>query len=641
MRLRSFSLENYGNFADARLALDPEPGHINLVLAPNGGGKTVLRQGFRDLLFGIPGQTKMAFLYGYQGMRVFAQGTDTSGASFAFGRRKGIGNTLVDEAGHSLDPGILRSLLGEADEALFERLFGLDSQLLRAGGDAILTSGGDLAEALFAAGSGIASVRRLREKFEEMRDQLAPSRQTRSRPLYQALDKLRGAHRDLRAAMVRPRDWQELKAKLDFTRDRWSSLAREQARIRSEIERLQRIKRVRPWCEQFQDARQRCAALAGAPRLSMDTRERWRTARQMVDIAERELEAATDAVQARAEALSGELPNDSLLGMRSRIEDLERARNQIAADRRDLPRREAERRETAGRIENGLSALGIAAFDDIAAIIPNGPQIATARDLVKRHGILTERLERAASEAGRHQLAITAAERELDRIGEPPNVIDLAAVVTEGRAEGEPRRRLSGLQTKLGQEQTRLAAALAKVPLWGRGLEPLVALIPPTREMIDRTAGTLAAATAGFGDAKREVDRLSGERAEAAGRRDEVRRGRPVPDAAAVAEARSHRDHGWSLIRRCKFEGEPLDDEIEAYAKRVGIVTAFERAVGEADELADRREGESNRLATIATLDGTIARLDFSDRGSGAMARRSAQMSWRGAARVDHACWRP
>ena len=228
-----------------------------------------------------------------------------------------------------------------------------------------------------------------------------------------------------------------------------------------------------------------------------------------------------------------------------------------------------------------MSALGIVAFDDIAAIIPNGPQIATARDLVKRHGILTERLERAASEAGRHQLAITAAERELDGIGEPPNVIDLAAVVTEARAEGEPRRRLPGLQTKLGQEQTRLAAALAKVPLWGRGLEPLVALISTNSEMIDRTAGTLAAATAGFGDAKREVDRLSGERAEAAGRRDEVRRGRPVPDAAAVAEARSHRDHGWSLIRRCKFEGEPLDDEIEAYAKRVGIVTAFERAVGE------------------------------------------------------------
>ena len=193
MRLTSFTLENYGCFAQARLALDPEPGHVNLVAAPNGSGKTVLRQAFRDLLFGIPGQTKMAFLYGYQGMRLFAEGIDAAGSAFAFGRRKGIGNTLVDAAGISLDPRILAPLIGEADEALFERLFGLDSQLLRSGAEAMLDSGGALAEALFAAGSGIASVRQLREKFEEIRDQLAPGRQAKARPFYKALDELAGA----------------------------------------------------------------------------------------------------------------------------------------------------------------------------------------------------------------------------------------------------------------------------------------------------------------------------------------------------------------------------------------------------------------------------------------------------------------
>ncbi len=144
MRLTSFTLENYGCFAQARLALDPEPGHVNLVAAPNGSGKTVLRQAFRDLLFGIPGQTKMAFLYGYQGMRLFAEGIDAAGSAFAFGRRKGIGNTLVDAAGISLDPRILAPLIGEADEALFERLFGLDSQLLRSGAEAMLDSGAPL-----------------------------------------------------------------------------------------------------------------------------------------------------------------------------------------------------------------------------------------------------------------------------------------------------------------------------------------------------------------------------------------------------------------------------------------------------------------------------------------------------------------
>src|SRR5579884_103438 len=268
MRLTAFALENYGNFESVRLSLDPLPGRLNLVVAPNGGGKSVLRQAFRDLLFGIPGQTRMAFRFGYAGMRLFAEGIDQSGAVFAIGRRKGVGNTLIDREGNSVDPRALKELIGEADEGLFERLFALDSHLLRRGAEAMLASGGDLAEALFAAGSGIAGLRRLREKFEALRDELAPERQTKSRPLYQSLAALSEARRDLRAATVRPKDWEEASAKLALTRERRAALAADQARVQAEIERLQRVKRVRPWLDQWEAARREQAMADGAPRMA-------------------------------------------------------------------------------------------------------------------------------------------------------------------------------------------------------------------------------------------------------------------------------------------------------------------------------------------------------------------------------------
>jgi uncharacterized protein YhaN len=610
MRLTSFTLEKYGNFASAKLALDPRPGCINLVLGPNGGGKTVLRQAFHNLLFGIQGQTPMAFQYGYQGMRLAAEGIDASGAPFGFGRRKGIGNTIVDAAGNSLDPTVVTRLIGEADEALFERLFALDSHLLRSGAEAILASGGDLADALFAAGSGIASLRRLREKFEAARDELAPCRQARSRPFDQAVDQLTGAYRELRGATVRPRDWQDLKVKVEFTRDRRASLTRQQAQIRADIERFQRVKRVRPWLDQRQDLKQRCEALADAPRLPADTEERWRKAQQGVEVAEREVTGAGDALRTLADALAGEQPDERLLQQAPVIEDIERAQNQIVADQRDLPRREAERRIAATTIDNALLALGLKTFDEIAPIIPNGPQIAAGRDLVKKHGVLTERRERTAAEATRHSLAINTAESELGHIGEPFDITDLAALVREARADGEPRRRLSTLQTKLAAEDARLNAALAKVPLWNKGLEALVALIPPSREMIDRAGTTLATSAKEVNEAQREVKRLHGERIEAAEARDATRHGRPVPDAAAVAAARSHRDHGWSLIRRSKFEVEQLEAEIATYAGSHGLVATYEDAISTADDVADRRDEESTRLAKIASLDRTIARLD-------------------------------
>jgi uncharacterized protein YhaN len=626
MRLTSFALESYGNFSAVRLSLDPRPGHINLVVAPNGGGKSVLRQAFHDLLFGIPGQSKMAFRFGYAGMRLFAEGIDATGAAFAIGRRKGIGNTLIDGEGNNLDPHILKALIGEADEGLFERLFALDSHLLRRGAEAMLASGGDLAEALFAAGSGIAGLRRLRERFEALRDELAPERQTRSRPLYQSLAALSQARADLRTATIRPKDWQEASARLAFTRERRLSLAGEQADIQKELERLQRVKRVRPWLDQWQAARQEQAAAEAAPRLAPDTERRWREAGEAIRLAEFERKAATDRLHSLLTALAAEQPDDRLLAAGERIDGLARASDRIAADRRDLPPREGEHRQSAERLRELLQALGAEAAEEIAAIAPNGPQIAAARALVKRHGVLAEKLRNAEAEAAKTGHEIAAAEAEEARLGprdEAEDVSGLAALVAEARADGDPARRSAELSAKLSREETRLAAALAKVPLWQRGLEALAAIVPPTRQMIDRAAAARDAAMGALAEAEREIGRLRGEREQAIERLAQERGGKPVPDAAAIAAARRHRDLGWSLVRRSKFEGPTPRDavawgpqegalaaQIAAYAEPFGLAAAFERAIGEADHLADRRDEESRRLAGIAEQERRIAALD-------------------------------
>ena len=264
MRLTSFTLENYGNLREFALSLDADPGRINLVVAPNGAGKTVLRTAFRDWLFGIPGQTRMGFRFGYPGMRLFAEGIVGDGSTFAIGRRKGSGNTLIDAHGNSLDPHIFDRLVGNADEALFNRLFALDTELLRDGAKAMIDTGGELAEALFAAGSGISGMRRLREGLEASRDDRAPARRVGSRPLYNALERLAKARSDLRSATVRPQAWQELSGKLAFAREQLERLARDQSDQQQEIAGLERVRRVRPWLEQRQAACRECLQTSGA-----------------------------------------------------------------------------------------------------------------------------------------------------------------------------------------------------------------------------------------------------------------------------------------------------------------------------------------------------------------------------------------
>lgn len=154
MRLTSFALRRYGPFEEAALAFDPAPGRINLVLAPNGAGKSVLRHAFGELLFGIGGQTPMGFRHGYAGMQLSATGLARDGSPFAFTRRKGNRNTLTGESDAPLDQAWMERLLGRADAKLLSQLFALDTERLRQGGRDLLSSGGALADALLAAAGG-------------------------------------------------------------------------------------------------------------------------------------------------------------------------------------------------------------------------------------------------------------------------------------------------------------------------------------------------------------------------------------------------------------------------------------------------------------------------------------------------------
>ena len=84
MRLTALTLENYGIFQSQRIEFCPAPGRINLLIAPNGAGKSILRNAFCDVLFGIHGQTPMGFRYGYGRMRLMAEALDPAAGRYRF-----------------------------------------------------------------------------------------------------------------------------------------------------------------------------------------------------------------------------------------------------------------------------------------------------------------------------------------------------------------------------------------------------------------------------------------------------------------------------------------------------------------------------------------------------------------------------
>ena len=207
MRLASLTLVRYGNYDSEKIRFDTNRGAVNILLAPNSAGKSVLRTAFADLLFGIHNQTPMGFRFGYPGMRIAADIVRNDGSSFTFSRRKVRGNVISDEDGQPLDPALLHGILGGRDRHLLERLFVLDTDGLREGGKALLASGGDVASALLSAAGGIRQARAMKQRLERQRDELAPLRKTASRPFYVALDQFLNARRGANATILRPDEW--------------------------------------------------------------------------------------------------------------------------------------------------------------------------------------------------------------------------------------------------------------------------------------------------------------------------------------------------------------------------------------------------------------------------------------------------
>ena len=274
-----------------------------------------------------------------------------------------------------------------------------------------------------------------------------------------------------------------------------------------------------------------------------------------------------------------------------------------------MPRREIERNDAAVQLASCLAALEIDGFELIASVKPNSPQIAEARELIKQHGIVLERSRKAGAAVGDADRAITDAAAKLEQLGSPSDVSDLSALFEAVGADGDPARRMVELQAKLAREEARLNAEVAKLPLWDKGLDPLAAMIVPTRQIIDRTASALDAATRAAGEGEGELQRLESARVETGEWLAGERERKPVPDAVTVAAARAHRDVGWSLIRRSKFEGESLSTEVAAYAGSRSLAGEFEHALRNADDLADCRDAESQRLARIEECERQICDL--------------------------------
>ncbi len=636
MRLISLTLERYGNFEREEIPFDARPGRLNLVVAPNGAGKSVLWRAFGDLLFGIGGQTPMGFRFGYKGMQIRAEGVSAAGAPIRLIRRKGQGRTLVDGGGVELAPALLDRLIGGMDLARLERLFALDTERLRAGGMVLLETGGELAEALLSASSGLSRVRDLRGRLEAARDAVAPQRKSASRPFYKGLDAFVEARRLKRQEALRPEAWQRQADGLAELEAAQAEAGRELPGLSAELARLGRVRLTKPLLPRLDAALEWLAANPDAPVLPAELGARLSAAREA-------LHRATDAERGVAvrrelaeQALTEVVPDAAPLEHAAAIDALAGEAATARQAGGDLPTVRERLAETLHEIERLLRELGAPIGRGAAAeLLPDAALQSRARTLLTRRTAIDGRLEGLPEILAGHAADRAQQMALLDSLPPRPDAAGLVALVREIRAEGDPAQSADDAAAEAAARREAATTALALVPGCGADRGRLASLRPDLPARYDRTYEALV-------DARRDAamrsvatgrarQALAAIQAEIEG----LLAGEVPADAAELARSRAHRDRGWDLVFRVAFSGEAAPrSEIADWTGGVPLPVAYARAVVAADAVAGRRVLEASMLERLvqARLRLAAAQVELSgaeaDEAASCLVSADAEAAW-------------
>jgi uncharacterized protein YhaN len=618
MRFDRLDILRYGALTDRQLVFRPGA-KLHIVYGPNEAGKSSALSAISDLLFGFPERSTYGFLHDVGSLRIGAQLTARDGQELSFRRRKGRKNTLLghSDAEENLADDALAPYLGNLSRDVFERAFGLNSDSLRAGGETMLKSGGEIGSLLFSAASGLTGLSSLRKSLDADADAIYSQRRSKDRSFYQALD----AHDAARKA---ERD-NELKA------GDWKALLKEEAELGSEIHTLQH---GREETRRALDRLRRQIALE--PLLRELDRERALLAQHeelasLPDGFEEKLATTLKAGQENADALVAS--ENELTRLREEIDAIKvddallvAAPDILAAygrsgvylkAREDIARVRAEVDDFDQKLLQASRRLGFKEFSDLERMQPADADLVRLRQLVEEGGELDREMRQLRKRIDEEADALRKLEADapVARIVDPKPLSDQLAAL---RPEIEELANLETLKIRAARARSDLDAASARLDPPVRDFALLLSVPLPDietlahhRRLIESARQEHTQALQKLLSLKNDADELQAQLAllEGEGRivsRDTIELARQERDGLIEALASNPSDVALQAAKSSVQDADRLADMALSDAERVSRhaqLTLQQRKVADAIAAAERAAKEAAIAASDAVTE--------------------------------------
>ncbi len=593
MRFNRLYIPAFGPFTDLDMGFPQEGADFHVIFGFNEAGKSSLLRAFRDLLFGIHGQSSDNFLHDYKTLRIEGEIVGRNGDRLVFQRRKGNKNTLLDAVGNPLPDNALSAFLGSVTRDYFSTMFGLGVGELRQGAEQLLRGEGELGSALFSAGMGGTPVQLALDALRQEAEQLYKGRSTVSVSIRPTAKEYKELLKKSREASVSPDAWERVEQELASAGKQRMELQEGIHRCERELEWITRCEDALPTVGRLDEEMRKLQALPPLPDVSSDFVSRARAARKAVDNTHGEAQRLSSRIEKLRAQLESCRTFPAMLEQAPAIERLYRG---LGAH--------LDRRNTRIDLENELAEL--------EGILRTGMRnLAIEGDMTRLEGLrLTSALRLACEEAaGEFQKTIEEEKKHQEKLEDLETQIEKRKAQLKALPETDltPLRDALATAAAATGAYKALEASASEVQRLTVEAQDLHRELPGTPDDLEQTAALQVPAKSAirrFGkemegiereiqaeelkrwEGKKQIERLQAELARL------ERRGE-LPSEEALAKAREHRDHGWALVL-AEWKG---NGAREKFVEEIPLEKAFPQAIVRADHIADRLRKEAEAVA--------------------------------------------
>ncbi len=606
MKILDLRLLAFGPFTDLELDFSKGTGGLHMVFGPNEAGKSSALRALRHMLFGIPVRTTDSFLHPNPRLRIGARLQHSRGEEIVFIRRKGQRKTLrgADDK-DPLDDAALAPFLGGVTRDIFEQMFAIGHDDLVRGGEEIISGGGSVGQALFAAGAGLIRLQQVRQDLDAESDMLFKPSGSKPRINY-TISALKAARKSQREALLPAKTWKTHHQALGDAGARLEMVQQELVQRKQASSKLVRIRDALPLIARKKEIDAALVAYEGVPELPGDFGEQRRRVENTLAIAANDYKRAQQNIADIDLQMAALLVPETLIQHAAVVEELQQDLGSYNKAHKDRPGLVARMRTLNTQAVEKLGTMGLDEAGGHGLTLPPAI-VGDIQELGKTYERLNTRLQTARKQHRGLETEIKSLADQKKRLPAPRDVTAVAPALQAAQDAGPLDKQLGETRRTIADRETTLVNTLKRQTLWSGTLDDVDHLPCPDRESIDRFQEQFAAST-------RQLDRLEEEKtlnaAEAVRIDTDLQTlvlAHDVPTEENLAAARSLRDSGWELVRR-RLDGSGLADEALAafqaqFDKSGSLPDAFEESMVAADHVADRLRREAAQVSKKGMLE--------------------------------------